>query len=240
MSPSYFTSQLLALLISVMVPAAAGAQVIAPSPAVADDLSPAAVGAGAVKLPESLEPAAANPSTATDTVVRLDLGRAAETTVSQDQGLHAAAFEYSDGYRLRNRIHKIASFATLPLFVADLAVGQSLYSSTSSDTSNRRGLHAALGAGIGGLFAVNTVTGTWNLFGEARQDPNHRALRLVHGLLMMAADAGFVAAAQSAPGEREERGFVTSVSDKSTHRNIAVASISLASASYLMMIFGNH
>ena len=36
-------------------------------------------------------------------------------------------------------------------------------------TTARKAPHAVVGAGIVGLFGVNTVTGAWNLFGEGRQ-----------------------------------------------------------------------
>ena len=39
------------------------------------------------------------------------------------QPVHAAAVEHTDGYQTRAKIHKIASFATLPLFAAELALG---------------------------------------------------------------------------------------------------------------------
>ena len=147
--------------------------------------------------------------------------------------------EYSDAYRMRRNIHKYASFATLPLFGTELWLGQSLYSNTPSDQSSRRGAHAAIGAGIMALFGVNTVTGAWNLFGEGRKDPHGRRLRLVHGLLMMAADAGFVATSLSGPNGRRQREALTYEADKATHRNLAIASISVGTAGYLVMLFGN-
>src|SRR5690349_7144347 len=48
------------------------------------------------------------------------------------QPLHAAAIEHSDGYRTRAKIHKYASFAMLPLFAAQLALGQSLYNTPAN------------------------------------------------------------------------------------------------------------
>src|SRR6476469_739671 len=39
---------------------------------------------------------------------------AARAADDDGQPLHAAAIEHSDGYRLRAKIHKYASFATLP------------------------------------------------------------------------------------------------------------------------------
>jgi hypothetical protein len=155
------------------------------------------------------------------------------------QPLHAAAVEHSDAYQTRMKIHKYASFATLPLFATELALGQSLYN-TSANADSKRTAHAIVGAGIVSLFGVNTVTGAWNMFGEDRKDPNGRALRLVHGLLMMAADVGFVATWQAGPNSRSQRQALTFEADKVTHRNLAIASISVGTAGYLLMLFGHH
>jgi hypothetical protein len=154
------------------------------------------------------------------------------------QPVHAAAVEYSDAYQLRRKIHKYASFATLPLFGVELALGQSLYNDSTRDS--RQGLHAAVGVGIVGLFGVNTVTGAWNLFGEGWNDEHGRTLRMIHGLLMMAADAGFVATVATGPNSHSARQALTFETNKVTHRNIAIASISVATAGYLIMLFGNH
>jgi hypothetical protein len=153
------------------------------------------------------------------------------------QPLHAAAVEHSDGYQTRAKIHKYASFATLPLFAAEVALGQSLANGTESN--GKKTAHAVVGAGIVGLFAVNTVTGAWNMFGEGRQDTEGRGLRLAHGLLMMAADVLFVATTAAAPSSHRNGG-VTFNSDPTTHRNLAIASVSVGTLGYLIMLFGNH
>ena len=142
-------------------------------------------------------------------------------------------FEYSEAYRTRAKIHRIASFATLPLFAVEGILGQSLY---DNPTSGKRTAHLAVAAAIAGLFAVNTVTGVWNLV-EARKDPHGRTRRLAHGILMLAADAGFLATAATGPGhEHEEEGSVEG--SRSTHRAIAFTSIGLATAGYLIMLLG--
>jgi hypothetical protein len=146
------------------------------------------------------------------------------------------AIEYSDAYQTRRKIHKYASFATLPLFATEIALGQSLY---NTPTNGLRGVHATIGIGIVGLFGLNTVTGAWNMFGEGWKDPNGRTLRLVHGLLMMVADAGFVATTMSGPNSQSRSGAANFDTRKVTHRNLAIASISVASVSYFMMLFGN-
>jgi hypothetical protein len=141
------------------------------------------------------------------------------------------------GPRTRLKIHKYASFATLPLFAAQFAVGQKLYNGTGSDST--RSLHGALAAGTGVLFGVNTITGVWNL-GEGRKDPNHRTKRLVHGILMAVADAGFVATGLMTPeSERGESGFEDGGggTSQSTHRKVALASMGIATIGYLIMLF---
>jgi len=156
------------------------------------------------------------------------------------QPLHAVAIQHSDAYQTRAKIHKYASYATLPLFAGELALGQSLFNSSTGGGGNK-GLHSAVGAGIIGLFGVNTVTGAWNMFGEGWQEQDGRTLRLVHGLLMMAANAGFVAAWASAPhGDNRFSTSSTFDHDKRIHREIAVASISVGTAGYLVMLLANH
>jgi len=139
------------------------------------------------------------------------------------------AFEYSDAYNTRRKIHMIASYATIPLFVGQYIVGQKLYDGNGGDTA--RSAHGALAGGIAALFAVNTVTGVWNLW-EGRGDPNGKTRRIVHGLLMLGADAGFTASGLMAPDDDERGG-----SDRSAHRNVAIASMGVAGASYLYMLF---
>jgi hypothetical protein len=165
-----------------------------------------------------------------------DAGTSPSVSPAQDpQPLHAAVVEHSDAYRTRAKIHKVASFATLPLFAAEVALGQSLYNTPTNGST--KSAHIAVGVSIMSLFAVNTVTGAWNLFGEDRQEPT-RALRLVHGLLMMVSDAGFVATAASGP--HHERGSFTVATNASTHRAIALTSIGVGTVGYLIMLFGNH
>ena len=105
-----------------------------------------------------------------------------------NQPLHPVAIEHSDAYQTRAKIHKYASFATLPLFGAELAWDSRCSTHQPTPEENGR-LMPRWAQASSDLFAVNTVTGAWNLFGEGRQDKEGRTLRLVHGLLMMAADA---------------------------------------------------
>ncbi len=153
----------------------------------------------------------------------------------QDQTARPKAIEYPEGYETRAKIHKYASFATLPLLGTEVLLGENLYNDPNGRTSSYRGAHIAVGTAITGLFAVNSVTGVWNLW-DSRNDPNHRTLRLVHGILMLASDAGFVATYGTGPGGRNLTNIDNS---KPTHRAVALTSIGVATASYLMMLIGN-
>ena len=153
----------------------------------------------------------------------------------QAQTRRPVAVEYSDGYYTRAKIHKYASFATLPLFATEVALGQTIYNDPNANSSAAKGAHIAVGSAITGLFAVNTVTGVWNMW-ESRHEPEHHKLKLIHGILMLGADAGFVATFATGPGGRNNTNLEA---EKQTHRTIALTSIGVATASYLIMLFGN-
>jgi hypothetical protein len=144
---------------------------------------------------------------------------------------HPAATTYSNGYEVRLKIHKYASWATLPLFGTEFALGQSLYN--NPERGAKRTAHGVVGTGIVGLFGLNTVTGVWNLW-EGRHDTDGRPLRIFHSVLMLAADGGFLAATATGPHMRN--GIITNPADKSLHRDIAVASIGVGTVGYLIML----
>jgi hypothetical protein len=141
------------------------------------------------------------------------------------------AVEYSDAYYTRLTIHRYASYAELPLFAAEYALGQRILNGDRTGdiaSSGTRSAHRIVAGGLGALFAVNTVTGVWNLI-EARKDPAGRTRRDLHALGMLLADAGFLYTASLAGDARE------SVDAANRHRNAAIASIGVATASTLMM-----
>ena len=173
---------------------------------------------------------AAFPTPLTDGIA----AQAADLDIAGQSSPRAVAVEYSDAYYTRAKIHKYASFATLPLFATELALGQHIYNDPNANTSAAKGAHIAVGTAITGLFAVNTVTGVWNMW-ESRNDPSHHTLKLIHGILMVGADAGFVATFATGPGGRG----ANLDSQKQQHRTIALTSIGIATGSYLLMLFGN-
>ncbi len=73
----------------------------------------------------------------------------------------------------------------------------------------------------------------------SRSNPHGRKKRMIHGILMLAADAGFVATAALTP-HREEEGIPVAPNRQegaSTHRAVAFTSLGLATAGYLYMLF---
>jgi hypothetical protein len=140
--------------------------------------------------------------------------------------------ELSEGYETRLRIHQIASYATIPLFAAQVIVGTNLYNADAHGTKRPEwavNAHRPLAYALGGLFAVNSVTGTMNWW-ETRHQKEGRTWRTIHAALMLASDAGF--AYTGAMGTDAK----TSFRDRDRHRTWALASSSLALASYVMML----
>jgi hypothetical protein len=146
------------------------------------------------------------------------------------------AVEHSEWYYKRLTIHKYASYATLPLFAAEYYLGDKLY--RNEGTSSTKSAHGVVAGGIGVLFGVNTITGVWNLW-EGRHESEGRARRITHSLLMLASDAGFVATAAMAPEGEDgfENNFENNSNDRSRHRTVAISSIGVATAGYVMMLF---
>jgi hypothetical protein len=146
------------------------------------------------------------------------------------------AFVYSDGYQTRNKIHHMASYTMLPLFVAEAYLGQHMFNNPSSITPGMQTAHRAMGWGVAGLFGVNTVTGLWNM-AEGRKDPNGLGRRMVHATLMLVADAGFAATAFTRPNSTTPDGLAIYTDKKNQHLALAYASVSVATVGYLIMLF---
>jgi hypothetical protein len=136
--------------------------------------------------------------------------------------------EYSDWYNRRLTVHRWASYATLPLFAGNYITGEKLFQYGNQAPTWAIQAHGPLATTVATLFAVNTVTGGWNLW-EGRKDPNGRAWRMTHALLMLGADAGFTTAGLLAnQAERSDQ-------RRRLHRTVALTSIGVSLVSYVMM-----
>ncbi len=140
------------------------------------------------------------------------------------------AYDYSAGYTLRNSIHKTASWAMLPLFALSYASGDQILSKGSDAPSWARSLHRPSATATAALFTINGVTGGWNLW-EGRHDPNGRTKRILHSALFTVASAGFVYAGSTLADQAER-----SQSKRLEHRNINIASMSVSTVSWLIML----
>ncbi len=192
------------------------------SPAVPEGRAGAAPGvAGAGSSEAAVSPEA---STSLVAPALAPVPLAADTPVKRTR-----AVEHSDAYYTRLTIHRIGSYAMLPLFGAEWYLGQRLINtSTSTPPSWVKPTHRAVAYGIYTIFGVNTVTGLWNAW-EARNDTDGRARRWIHVATMLASDAGFVATAATVNQAK------LTLSGAQRHRDIAIASISLSAASTVFM-----
>lgn len=145
------------------------------------------------------------------------------------------AVEHSDLYYTRLTIHRWTSYVTVPLMVAQYVVGQRLDDDGGDDSDalgeddddaggNLRSTHQTLAGGLVAAFAINSVTGGWNLI-ESWNEPGK--VRKAHSILMLLADAAFVGTFATAP---EDDG------DSDTHRTLAIAGGSLAVAGFALMV----
>lgn len=158
----------------------------------------------------------------------------------QDTVRRRKAVVLSDWYARRLRIHRYGSYAMLPLFAGEFILGQKLLSQKDGvydgtrrvpiDANLRRN-HRSVAIGVGGLFALNTTTGLWNLW-EARHDGSASKKRTLHVLSMLSADAGFALAGKMGSTAVHKR-----PSDARAHRNVALASIGLATFGTSLMWF---
>jgi len=142
-------------------------------------------------------------------------------------------FEYSDQYSAQHTLHRIASYATLPLFAIEVVAGQALLSNRERPPGWAKAVHGPAAGALAGLFIMNTVTGGLNII-EAMPDPEGRGRRILHGLLMIAADAGFVATGITAA--KAGRYVENTNRVKTTHRTIALSSMGVATIGYLIML----
>jgi hypothetical protein len=201
-----------------------------PPPAAAPETAPTAVPTaipddGGPRIPRPAGATRAAPSAVRDTVVRDTVVR--DTVVRDTVVRRLRAVEYSDAYGTRLTIHRWASWAELPLFAASYAMGNRL-TSGRAQPGWVRPTHVAAAAGVGTLFAVNTVTGVWNLW-DARRDPHGRTRRWLHAALMLGADAGFAYTGTIADDAR------TTVRGQRRHRGAALAAMATAGAGTALM-----
>lgn len=137
------------------------------------------------------------------------------------------AVQYSDWYYRRLQVHRWGSWLELPVFGTEYWLGQKLINDVQL-ASWVKPSHGVVAGVLGGLFTINTITGVWNLY-DSRNDTEDRTLVWTHSALMLASDAGFLVTGALGGGAKH------SGSNRTAHRDVAIASMSLATASTLLM-----
>jgi hypothetical protein len=158
-------------------------------------------------------------------VARIGVDVAPEDTVRPRR----RAVRLSEAYHTRLRIHKLSSYAMLPMFAYEYAAGTQLMQKSAAAPAWARVGHRAVADGLLVLFTVNTYTGARNWW-ETRSQESGRTWRTAHSALMLLSDLGFSVAGQlSKPAE-------TSIVTRRLHKQIAITSIGVATVSYAMML----
>jgi len=184
----------------------------------------------------SADRAAAPADTAIAPSVASPLVQSVELTAVDTVRPRRRAVQMSDAAVLRLRIHRYASYTTIPLFVVQAVAGNQLYQADKGGAERpgwAKSTHSVGAAGLGALFTVNTITGVWALW-DQRANQDGRTRRWVHSLLMLGADAGFawtgIKLADDAKNSQDSR---------DQHRKVAYISMGAALTSYGIMFFGN-
>lgn len=144
----------------------------------------------------------------------------------------ARAIEVSDWYSRRLTIHKTLSYVMVPVFAAQYVAGSKLYDQGNGGPiapSWARPVHKTGAATIGGIFAVNTVTGVWNLW-DSRKVADKRWLRASHAVMMLGADAAFAYTGIRLADEAEN-----SQAKRREHRKVALYAVGVSVGSGIMM-----
>jgi len=137
--------------------------------------------------------------------------------------------EPSDWYYRRLKVHRVTSYAMLPLFALQYAAGAELFDKGEGAADWAEDWHGVGAATIAGVFAVNVVTGVPNLI-EIWNEPRDRKRRLFHASAMLVAAAGFTATGIIA--DEAEDG----PNGRRLHRNVAISSMGVATIGYLSML----
>jgi hypothetical protein len=143
----------------------------------------------------------------------------------------ATAIEYSGFYQTRLKIHRTLSYAMIPLFIGSYVSGNAILKNRNDPPKWATTMHKPFAIATGSVFAVNTVTGLWNLW-DSRKHPEGQTKRTIHSLLFIAATAGF-----TYTGTSLARDAVNREDRNRFHRQVAVASMGVSVVSWGMMVF---
>jgi hypothetical protein len=141
--------------------------------------------------------------------------------------------EVSDWYARRLAVHRWVAYSTIPVFAVQWAAGDRLYKHGVDAPTWAKTAHRVGATSLAGMFTVNTVTGVWNWW-DSRSTRQGLALRTVHALTMLGADAAFTYAGAKLSNEAE-----TSSDKRQLHRTIALSAMGVTVMSEIAMKLWN-
>jgi hypothetical protein len=139
------------------------------------------------------------------------------------------AVEVSDWYNRRLTLHRRLSYATIPVFLFQWTAGEQKWEKGVSAPAWAKTGHQVGAATIAAIFVANTVTGVWNLW-DSRHVSEGRALRTMHAISMLIAEAGFTWA-----GAVLSQQAATDLSKRDLHRTVALTSMGITVTSGVLM-----
>lgn len=143
------------------------------------------------------------------------------------------AIETSEWYSRRLTIHRYVAYATIPVFGLQYLAGQQLFDKGRDAPGWAKTTHRVGATALAGMFTVNTVTGAWNWW-DSRSVSKGQALRTIHALAMLSADAAFTYAGVKLSDEAE-----TSLDKRRQHRTVALSAMGVTVASGVVMKLWN-
>ena len=141
-----------------------------------------------------------------------------------------ALVSYSGFYSARLTLHRVLSFAMVPLFIGSYVTGEQLIRKGPEAPAWARRSHGPLATGTAVVFGLNTITGLWNLW-DSRKDPSGRFKRYLHSILFTGATAAFTYAGTTLAEDAEQ-----SASKRSLHRTVALSAMGVSVVSWSMML----
>lgn len=176
-------------------------------------------------------------STRASRIIRADTGLTslvvAPTDTPPRRRPRPRVVEVSDWYSRRLTIHRYTAYATIPVFGVQIWAGDQLWRHSAAAPEWAKTMHRVGATTLAGMFAVNTVTGLWNWW-DSRTVPQDRALRTVHALSMLAADAAF-----SYAGGALQQAAQESSAKRREHITVALSATGVTFASALAMKLWN-
>lgn len=148
------------------------------------------------------------------------------------------ATEVDEWYARRLLVHRVTAFAVPALFAYQYWLGQKLWDQSTGEAEFRewvRPAHRTNAKIIAGAFAVNTVTGAWNLW-DSRSTKEGRTARWLHTAGMVGAMGGFTYAGIKLADDAQHGQSADEISDaRRNHRTVALASMGVTIVSGVAM-----